>query len=197
MKKTLIFRICLLLTLVLASGCSSSIKNVSVDDTQSAPVEENMVEGELLELSPNELLIRQEDGTEITLNLSNDTVYWEGIEWLTVFPVIEGDQITAYGEWTKDLTGFNVDQYYNNRLFLKGIVTYESGETEGYMINQPDQDYLIFNLPQRTKLLTHIPEDPRSFKYFKMLPHPGEYIEVVGRKVADPFVVAVSMTRFE
>ena len=198
MKNMSITRICMLLTLILVSSCSvTNNNNVSDDVTEPALIEENMVEGELIELSQEELVIKNTEGTETTLNLSGDSVYWDNIEWLTVFPMEQGDQITAYGEWTTDHTSFNVDRYYNNRLILKGIVTYSSGEAGGFMVNQPDQNYAIFPLPERTELLTTIPDDPRSFRHFKLLPRPAEYLEVVGRKINDNYVVAVTLTRFE
>lgn len=206
MKKTSIFfQICLIVSIILVSGCSGDTTNTVVEDTQEQTVnytqeptiDQDMVEGELIELSSDQLLIKQANGTEVTLNLSDNTVYWEGIEWLKVFPIKVGDQILAYGEWSKDLTRFKVDQYYDNRVDIKGIVTYSSGEAGGYMLDQPDQNYVIFPLPERTQLLTHIPEGPRSFKYFKLLPRPAEYLEVVGRRVSDQNVVAVRMIRFD
>ena len=196
-KASILLLICFLIPMILVSGCSSAIDGENVEETQTSEIDENFVEGELIQLSADQLLIKQDDGTETSLNLSEDTVYWEGIEWLTVFPVLVGDQILAYGEWTNDQTSFNVDQYYNNRLILKGIVTYSSGETGGYMVNQPGQNYLILPLPDRTELLTTVTDDPRSFRHFKLLPRPAEYIEVVIRTIKDPFAIAVRMTRFE
>lgn len=187
----------MIFSIILVSGCSGADNQVALNETQPLSIDENMVEGELLELYQDHLLIRQEDNTETTLNLSDDSVFWEGIDWITIFPVEIGDQILAYGEWSKDQTSFNVDQYYANRLIIKGQVTFVSGEVEGYMLNQPGQEYLIFPLPQKTKLLTAKVEDPRSYKYFELLPNPGDWIEVDGRKITDYYVVAVRMTRLE
>lgn len=198
MKKTsIIFLICFLITIIFVSGCTGNSNVEAVGDTQSSTLNENMVEGELLEQSSDQLFIRQEDGNEIKLNLTDETIYWEGIEWLKIFPISVGDHILAYGEWSKDNKSFNVDQFYNNRLILKGQVTFVSGEVEGYMLNQPGQEYLIFPLIQKTKLLTAKVEDPRSYKYFELLPNPGDWIEVDGRKITDEYVVAVRMTRLE
>lgn len=181
----------------MVSACSKSSGTVIVGEIQSNMIDENFVEGELLEISADQLLIQQEDGNEIALNLSDSTIYWEGIEWLTIFPALVGDQIMAYGEWSKDDTSFNVDNYYANRLIIKGQVTFVSGEVEGYMLNQPGQEYLIFPLPKKTELLTAKVEDPRSYKYFELLPNPGDWIEVDGKKITDDYVVAVRMTRLE
>ena len=103
----------------------------------------------------------------------------------------------AYGEWKKGDSSFDVDQYYANRIVLKGQVIYVSGETEAYMVDQPGQDYLILPLLQKTELVPIGVDDPRSYKYFELLPRDRELIEVLGRKIDDPFVVAVRMIRFK
>ena len=74
MKKKLIFQISVLLSIFIVSGCSGPFTAEIVDNKPSSNVNENHLEGKLLELSANQMLIKQDDGTETTLNLSEDTV---------------------------------------------------------------------------------------------------------------------------
>ena len=112
-------------------------------------------------------------------------------------PAEIGDQITALGKWSKDQTTFEVESYYANLQEIQGVVFYVSGETEAFMLDQPNQDYLILPLLKRTELLTETPEDPRSYKYYDLMPNFGEKLLVVGRRIEDPYVIAVKMTRMD
>ncbi len=170
----------------------------SQSDSQQAGKSEpdiNEVHGELINQTNNGLTIRQEDGTEIKLLLNTDTQFWDGIDWLQKDPALIGDQIEAYGTWSQDHTSFKVDNYYANRIILKGMVTYQCGEIEGYFVDQPGQDYLILPLKDKTKLLTAKPADPRSYLYYDLMPNYGETLEIVARKIESPFVLAVQVTR--
>jgi hypothetical protein len=153
--------------------------------------------GELISIDGNEMVIQQSDGKEVLLNTSESTIFWEGSDWLAEMPAEPGDQITALGKWSKDQTTLEVESYYVNLQEIQGIVFYVSGETEAFMLDQPDQDYLILPMLKRTQLLTESPEDARSFKYYDLMPNFGEKLTVVGRRIDDPFVIAVKMTRMD
>lgn len=157
----------------------------------------NGIEGELIKLDGEEMFIQQPDGSEVVLHISDKTVFWEGITWMADIPVEIGDQIQAEGTWNSDLSVFEVKSYYANLQNLDGIVFYVCGESEAFMVDQPDQDYLILPLPNKTELLTETPEDPRSYKYFDLMPNFGEELQVVGRRIEDPFVIAVKVTRMD
>lgn len=198
MKKNKNFHIKFLLFLFLMfilTSCSGNADGFIQSDSSALSSEQTSMEGQLIQIDGDEMTIQQPDGEEIVLLTSEKTIFWEGIDWIAEIPVEIGDQISAKGAWSKDESVFEIDNYYANLQELKGIVFYVCGETEAFAVDQPDQDYLILPLPNKTELLTETPEDPRSYKYFDLMPNFGEELEVVGRRIDDPFVIAVKMTR--
>jgi hypothetical protein len=187
----------LVLSLFFLSACTTiGLQPAQPSENTSKPAE-LIVEGELVEINSNHLLIQTMDGEQIRLNLSSQSIFWEGKQWMTAIPAEIGDRISAYGTWNKDQTAFNVALYYANRVVLQGIVFYVCGETEAYMLDQPEQDYVILPLPQKTELLTESPADPASYKYYDLMPNFGEELMVVGREIEDPFLIAVTVTRMD
>jgi hypothetical protein len=192
MKKTLIF-----FALSMLTACAGNPSVSTENDANSTATDQTRMVGELISIDGNEMVIQQSDGKEVLLNTSESTIFWEGIDWLAEMPAEPGDQITALGKWSKDQTTFEVESYYVNLQEIQGIVFYVSGETEAFMLDQPDQDYLILPMLKRTQLLTETPEDFRSYKYYDLMPNFGEKLTVVGRRIDDPFVIAVKMTRMD
>ena len=196
-KKFPLKSIFILLLLTFLSACAGK-ESFPIEDKASGMLnDETRVEGELIRIDGDEIVVQQSDGKELLLHTSESTIFWEGIDWLAEMPAQIGEQITAFGKWSKEQTTFEVESYYTNLQELEGIVYYVCGETEGFMLDQPDQDYLIIPLPKRTELLTETPEDPRSYKYYDLMPNFGEKLTVIGRGIEDPFVIAVKMTRMD
>ena len=186
-----------LLSLIFLSACTVTSEQPDQSAVISDETAELTVEGELVEINGDHLLIQKVDGDQIRLKLSAQSIFWEGKQWMAAIPAEVGDWISAYGTWNKDQTAFNVALYYANRVVLQGIVFYVCGETEAYMLDQPDQEYIILPLPQKTELLTESPADPVSYKYFDLMPNFGEELMVVGREIEEPFLIAVTMTRMD
>jgi len=192
MKKTLIF-----FALSMLTACAGNPSVSTENDANSTATDQTRMVGELISIDGNEMVIQQSDGKEVLLNTSESTIFWEGIDWLAEMPAEPGDQIWALWKWSKDQTTFEVESYYVNLQEIQGIVFYVSGETEAFRLDQPDQDYLILPMLKRTQLLTETPEDFRSYKYYDLMPNFGEKLTVVGRRIDDPFVIAVKMTRMD
>ncbi len=198
MKKTKNYHINYLLflfTMFILTSCSGTADDFIQIDSSAISTEKTSMEGQLIRIDGDEMIIQQPDGEEVVLLTSEKTIFWEGIDWMAEIPVEIGDLISAKGAWSKDQSVFEIESYYANLQELKGIVFYVCGETEAFAVDQPDQDYFILPLPNKTELLTETPEDPRSYKYFDLMPNFGEKLEVVGRRIDDPFVIAVKMTR--
>jgi len=185
------------MTLLSLSACSGSQVMENSTDTNPSTPQGTRVEGGLVKLDGNQLVIQQEDGRELILKVSSQSVYWDGIDWLTSSEPVVGDRITAFGEMGKDGNSFEVERYYSNLVEVKGVVFYVCGETEAFMVDQPGQEYVILPLPQKTALLTESPEDPTSYKYFDLMPNFGEELMVVGKQIEEPFLIAVTMTRMD
>jgi hypothetical protein len=195
--KFILKNIFILLLLAILSACAGK-ESLPIEDHASSMLnDETRIEGELVRIYWDEMVVQQTDGKEVLLHTLESTIFWEGIDWLAEMPAEIGDQITALGTWSKDQTRFEVESYYANLLELEGIVFYVCGETEGFMLDQPNQDYLILPMLKRTELLTEFPEDPRSYKYYDLMPNFGEKLLVVGRTIEDPYVIAVKMTRMD
>lgn len=185
------------LSLFFLSACTAiGLQPDQPTENTSQPAELT-VEGELVEINSDYLLIQKEDGEQIRLKLSAQSIFWEGKQWMAAIPAEMGDRISAYGNWNNDRTTFNVALYYANRVDLQGIVFYVCGETEAFMLDQPEQDYVILPLPQKTELLTESPTDPTSYKYYDLMPNFGEELQVVGREIDEPFLIAVTVTRMD
>jgi hypothetical protein len=179
------------------AACAGNTGLSSENSVSTIATDVSRIEGKLVNIDGNEMVIQQSEGKEVLLNTSESTIFWEGIDWLVEMPAEIGDQITALGKWSKDQTTFEVESYYANLQEIQGVVFYVSGETEAFMLDQPNQDYLILPLLKRTELLTETPEDPRSYRYYDLMPNFGEKLLVVGRRIEDPYVIAVKMTRMD
>ncbi len=195
--KKFLLKMIILFLLSILTACAGNADLSSKENVSSIATDETRIEGALIRINGDEMVIQPSDGKEVLLHTSESTIFWEGIDWLADMPAEIGDKITALGKWSKDQTTFEVESYYANLQELKGVVYYVCGETEAFMVDQPDQDYLILPMLKRTELLTETPEDPRSYKYFDLMPNFGEKLEVVGRRIDDPFVIAVKMTRMD
>ena len=196
-KKFLLKNALILFTLSILTACAGNASLSTENNVSSVAAGETKIEGELIRMDGDDLVINQSYGKEVTLITSESTIFWEGIEWLAELPAETGDKITAMGKWSKDQTTFEVESYYANLQEIQGVVFYVCGETEAFMLDQPDQDYLILPMLKRTQLLTETPEDPRSYKYYDLMPNFGEKLTVVGRTIEDPYVIAVKMTRMD
>jgi len=197
LTKKFLLKIINLFLLSMLTACAGNAGLSTENSVSSIATDVSKIEGELISIDGNEMVIQQSDRKEILLNTSESTIFWEGIDWLAEMPAEIGDQITAMGKWSKDQTTFEVESYYVNLQEIQGAVIYVSGETEAFMLDQPDQDYLILPMLKRTQLLTETPEDFRSYKYYDLMPNYGEKLTVVGRSIDDPFVIAVKMTRMD
>lgn len=191
-----ILRIMLLLLFFLSACTGNGLQLAQSTENPSQPAELT-VEGELVEINSDHLLIQTTDGERIRLDLSSQSIFWEGKQWMAAIPAEIGDRISAYGTWNKNQTAFNVALYYANRVDLQGIVFYVCGETEAFMLDQPEQDYVILPLPQKTELLTESPTDPASYKYYDLMPNFGEELQVVGREIDEPYLIAVTVMRMD
>lgn len=199
MKITMSFilKMIILFLFSMLTACAGNTGLSSENSVSTIATDVSRIEGKLVNIDGNEMVIQQSEGKEVLLNTSESTIFWEGIDWLVEMPAEIGDQITALGKWSKDQTTFEVESYYANLQEIQGVVFYVSGETEAFMLDQPNQDYLILPLLKRTELLTETPEDPRSYKYYDLMPNFGEKLLVVGRRIEDPYVIAVKMTRMD
>jgi hypothetical protein len=196
-KMKILLKVTILILSFSVSACTQSSNLSSPLAPDVSELDDIFVEGIFIEGELNSLTIRQEDGKEIPLQLSAQTIYWDENEWMNKTPAKIGDQIQAYGSWKKDQSAFEVKSYYANRVDLKGVVFYVCGETEAFMLDQPDQKYIILPLPQKTELRTETPTDPTSYKYYDLMPNFGEELQVIGREFEEPFLVAVVMTRMD
>jgi ABC-type Fe3+-hydroxamate transport system substrate-binding protein len=194
-KKFKLMNLLIVFTALILSSCVGNSEGSDQNNASSNSPDKTSLVGELIRMDGDEMVIQQSDGNQVVLRLSENTVFWEGIDWMAEIPVEIGDQISAKGAWSKNQTQFAVESYYANLQELQGLVYYVSGETEAFAVDQPDQDYLILPLAKRTELLTETPEDPRSYKYYDLMPNWGEKLQVIGRKIQDPFVFAVIVTR--
>jgi hypothetical protein len=192
-KKLLLAAFPFFLMSVLVAGCVNSSISVNQEISPAPNNEEKMVVGELLTTGKNELVIRQMDGTELTLKTTNKSIYWDDNAWMAELPISNGDIITAYGKWDANQTNFQVERYYANLLNLNGIVEYVSGESESFqLVGQYDQ-YFIFPLLFRSEIIYERNENDPDI-YYDLLPSPGDYVEVIGREIKGSDVLAVRIT---
>jgi hypothetical protein len=197
LTKKFLLKMIILFLLSMLTACAGNTGLSTENSVSSIATDVSRIEGKLVSIDGDEMVIQPSEGKEVLLRTSESTIFWEGIDWLAEMPAEIGEQITAFGKWSKDQTTFEVESYYVNLQEIQGIVFYVSGETEAFMLDQPDQEYLILPMLKRTQLLTESPEDARSYKYYDLMPNFGEKLTVVGRSIDDPYVVAVKMTRMD
>jgi hypothetical protein len=175
------------------TGCASSTNPISQEVLPEPKMEEEMVAGELITAGKNEMVIRQMDGSEVKLKITNKSIYWNNNAWMADLPIETGDTITAYGAWDTSQTKFLVDRYYTNLLNLNGIVEYVSGESESFQLVGQYDEYFIFPLLYRSEIIYERNENDPDI-YYDLLPSPGDYVEVIGREIKGSDVLAVKIT---
>jgi|AutmiccommuBRH23_1029490.scaffolds.fasta_scaffold00944_17 hypothetical protein len=192
-KKLLLYAFPLFFIIVFLTSCDNAFNSLSQEIPPGSKNEEEMVEGELITTGKNEFVIRQMDGTDLKLKITDKTIYWDGNAWMGNLPIYTGDTITAFGKWIASGTDFQVDRYYTNLLNLSGIVEYVSGESESFQLNDQYDQYFIFPLLYRSEIVYERNENDPDI-YYDLLPRPGDYVEVVGRKIKGSDVLAVTIT---
>jgi hypothetical protein len=192
-KKLLLYAFPFIFIIVFLTSCDNAFNSLSQEIPLGSKNEEELVEGELITTGKNEFVIRQMDGTDLKLKITDKTIYWDGNAWMGNLPIYTGDTITAFGKWNASGTDFQVDRYYTNLLNLSGIVEYVSGESESFQLNDQYDQYFIFPLLYRSEIVYERNENDPDI-YYDLLPRPGDYVEVVGRKIKGSDVLAVTIT---
>jgi hypothetical protein len=175
------------------TGCAKSANPLSEEVLLESKLKEEMVVGELISTGKNEMVIRQMDGSDVNLKITNKSIYWDNNAWMADLPISTGDTITAYGAWDTSQTNFLVDRYYANLLNLNGIVEYVSGESESFQLVGEFKEYFIFPLLFRSEII-YVRSENEPDIYYDLLPSPGDYVEVVGRELKGSDVLAVRIT---
>ncbi len=118
--KKFLLKMIILFLLSILTACAGNADLSSKENVSSIATDETRIEGALLRINGDEMVIQQSDGKEVLLHTSESTIFWEGIDWLADMPAEIGDKITALGKWSKDQTTFEVESYYANLQELKG-----------------------------------------------------------------------------
>jgi hypothetical protein len=186
---------------IFAAGCTNSIDSLSRDNlpmqkrTQSPESKINVtVEGKVLDIkSKDEILIHTSAFNDVTLHITENTSIWDGIAWIAEMPTQEGDYITAYGVWESDRANFYPQIMYVNIEDLHGIVDDIDKENSKFIIKDSHQGNTVVFVDAFTKIMSESGKTD-TYQNIQALPKSGDYVEVIGRKIAEGTVIAVNLS---
>ncbi len=148
--------------------------------------------GQVVSLDDKNIHIYAENGL-VTLKVSTSIVIWDGITWIADIPPRAGDEIIAWGTWNPDHT-FAVQKLYVNIENLRGKASNVIKGNQGGSFDVADQYQKNEHITVSS--LTEISQGNTQFSYQQnpVLPLNGEYVEIIGRRMQNGFVLAVRLT---
>ena len=114
LTKKFLLKMIILFLLSMLTACAGNTGLSTENSVSSIATDVSRIEGKLVSIDGDEMVIQPSEGKEVLLRTSESTIFWEGIDWLAEMPAEIGEQITAFGKWSKDQTTFEVESYYVN-----------------------------------------------------------------------------------
>lgn len=129
---------------------------------------------------------------EVLVEISDQTIQWDGITWIAEIPVEIGDFVTASGTWNPDQS-FAAIKLYVNIVNLRGKV--------GQVVDQSElATFEMMGLNQKVEQISLAPqtilyegETQSKFQDSHHLPRTGDQVQVIGRRLKDGTVIAVNI----
>lgn len=180
----------------LANGSSSQSAPVSPTPVSSPPARqqtpvENFVSGEVMKLSPDEIVVKKQDRAIVVLHLSPKTDVWSGL-WVKSIPIQVGDQIYADVKRRTD-GSFDIQKMWVNIVNLVGNISSVEKKTPGLQINleNPSLGSVVVKIDPRTLVNRQGKETPYSVTPIEL--HEGEVVRIIGRRLRDGSAIATKL----
>ena len=162
---------------------------VSSPDAQ-IPVE-NVLSGQVVKVSPKEILLRQQERNDIVLHLLPTTDIWEGL-WVKSIPIAVGDHIKA--KVARRSNGvFEAQKIWVNVVNLVGDISKVEKKADGLLLNLQNR-YLgsvVVAIDPRTEVT--LKGKQVTFSTSSVELHAGEQVRIIGRRLRNGVVIATNL----
>lgn len=168
---------------------------ISAEDLMVSKYESGIIDS----VSQNQIVLHNYKGV-VTLHYSNDTLIWDGIDWVAKIGFEIGDRIIAWGKRNDD-GSLTCEKLYINIVNFIGKVTevvenQSSGDfTSSLVITERFHGEQKINFVPLT-IIDNGEIDRRNYKDFSFIPKKNETIQIIGRTMKDKTTLAVVVYYF-
>ncbi len=157
---------------------------------QQIPVE-NSLAGEVMKLSPDQIVLKKQDRAVVVLHLSPKTVVWSDL-WVKSIPVQVGDHIYANVNRRPDQS-FDVQNMWVNIVNLVGKISKVEKKASGLQISLENQllGSMVVNIDPRMLVNRQGKETPYSVHPVEL--HQGDTVRIIGRQLHDGSAIATKL----
>ncbi|MEJ5308600.1 MAG: hypothetical protein WHX52_02405 [Anaerolineae bacterium] len=151
---------------------------------------EKIVEGIVVDVKGNTIVINTSDRGLVTLLLSPETRVWKG-KWDSTAPIEIGDDIIGYGDPDKDGAVFEMEQLEINVVNLRGGITKVTPTAEGLvieMLESRSEQIEIVHIDAETMITTEDGSYPFGERAVEFKVDDG--VQIVGVRLKDGTVLA-------
>jgi hypothetical protein len=182
------------ITGVIASSQSAPVSSspiASPPAQQQIPIE-NTLAGQVMKLSPDQIVLKKQDRAIVVLHLSPKTVVWSDL-WVKSIPVQVGDRIYAKVSRRPD-NSFDVQKMWVNIVSLVGKVSRIEKKAPALQISLENQllGSMVVNIDPRTLVSRQGKETPYSLHPVEL--HEGDTVRIIGRQMHNGSAIATKLS---
>ena len=155
----------------------------------------NKVTGIVQRVDGQTLVIKSKD-EEVKILISDQTINWEGIPWVSKISIEIGDTVIAAGRWNPDHT-FAASSIWVNIVNLHGTVNKVLQNTNDVVFSMAgiNQELVQVIINPQTRIYAQN-SIQSTFQDSHILPREGDYVEMIGRRLSDGSILAVNVSIF-
>lgn len=179
-----------------ANAAPLQAKPVSASPVPSSPLKEetpveNFLSGQVVKVSPDQILLKQQARGIIVLHLLPTTNVWEGL-WVKSIPIAVGDQIDARVE-RRDDGVFDVQKMWVNIISLEGNILSVEKKADGLQFSLLNQfvGTVIVKIEPRTEVT--LQGKKATFSNSLIESRAGKLVRIVGRRLRNGSVIATKL----
>ncbi len=132
---------------------------------------------------------------EVDLKISSATITWDGIGWIANMPTNVGDIATAWGARSPDHS-FAVQKLYINIVHLQGKASssIQGGQDASFVLTDSYQETERVTVAPLTEIYEAASGGKLRYQENRVLPRESQFVEVIGRRMEDGSILAVTLT---
>lgn len=170
---------------------ATPVKENPVSSPKAQTPVENILSGQVVKVSSKEILLKQQDRTNIVLHLLPATDIWEGL-WVKSVPIAVGDRIKAKVKRRSDGV-FEAQKIWINVINLVGDISKVEKKANGLLLKLQNR-YLgsvIVVIDPRTEVT--LKGKQVTFSTSPVELHAGEQVRIIGRRLRNGVVIATNL----
>jgi hypothetical protein len=130
-----------------------------------------LAEGIIINYERQTILIKTEN-RQVVLEISKNTVIWDGISCIAEIPIQSGDFVTAWGIWNSD-NSLAVEKLYINIVNLQGTASniVQNQDNASFSVTVQGQSESRIVISSLTKVYQITTSTQSTYKESHLLPH--------------------------